>query len=156
MMDRKLAAIAIPLSNRSNLTEDENISLRQLERYLSSYDRYLIIPESLEIEIAGFKEKRFQSRYFGSVAAHRKLLFSKDFYEAFFQSVSRLNDKDCKHIAIAMPEQSRKILPIRAKMYKVAWDRIARVFPELEIWLVDIENKKYQRTPWIYWLGQNI
>lgn len=83
MMDRKLAAIAIPLSNRSNLTEDENISLRQLERYLSSYDRYLIIPESLEIEIAGFKEKRFQSRYFGSVAAHRKLLFSKDFYEAF-------------------------------------------------------------------------
>jgi len=80
----------------------------------------------------------------------------KDFYEAFFQSISRLNDKDCKHIVIAMPKQSRKILPIRAKIYKVAWERISQVFPELEIWLVDIDNKKYQRTPWIYWLGQNI
>ena len=76
----------------------------------------------------------------------------KDFYEAFFQAVSRLNNKDCKHCIIAMPESSRKSLPIRAKIYKVAWERIAKVFPELEIWLVDIENKKYQRTPWIYWL----
>ena len=76
----------------------------------------------------------------------------KDFYEAFFQTVSRLNNKDCRHCIIAMPESSRKILPIRAKIYKVAWERIAKVFPELEIWLVDIENKKYQRTSWMYWL----
>ena len=78
----------------------------------------------------------------------------KDFYEAFFQVISRLNNKDCKHIIIVMPEQSRKILPIRAKIYKVAWERIAKVFPELEIWLVDVENKKYERTSWIYWLAQ--
>ena len=51
-----------------------------------------------------------------------------------------------------MPESSRKMLPIRAKIYKVAWERIAKAFPELEIWLVDIENKKYQRTSWMYWL----
>ena len=76
----------------------------------------------------------------------------KDFYEAFFQTISRLNNKDCKHCIIAMPESSRKMLPIRAKIYKVAWERIAKTFPELEIWLVDIENKKYQRTSWIYWL----
>ena len=53
-----------------------------------------------------------------------------------------------------MPERVRKSLPIRAKIYKVAWERIAKVFPELEIWLVDVENKKYQRTSWIYWLAQ--
>ena len=76
----------------------------------------------------------------------------KNFYEAFFQSISRLNNKNCKHCIIAMPESSRKSLPIRAKIYKVAWERIANAFPELEIWLVDIENKKYQRTSWIYWL----
>jgi hypothetical protein len=51
-----------------------------------------------------------------------------------------------------MPESLRKILPIKAKIYKEAWKRIAKVFPELEIWLVDIEDKKYQRTSWIYWL----
>ncbi len=75
-----------------------------------------------------------------------------DFYEAFFQTISRLNNIDCKHCIIAMPESSRKMLPIRAKIYKVAWERIAKAFPELEIWLVDIENKKYQRTSWMYWL----
>jgi hypothetical protein len=78
----------------------------------------------------------------------------KDFYEAFFQVISRLNNKDCKHCIIAMPERVRKSLPIRAKIYKVAWERIAKAFPELEIWLVDVENKKYQRTSWIYWLVQ--
>ena len=76
----------------------------------------------------------------------------KNFYEAFFQSISRLNNKNCKHCIIAMSESSRKSLPIRVKIYKVAWERIANAFPELEIWLVDIENKKYQRTSWIYWL----
>jgi hypothetical protein len=77
----------------------------------------------------------------------------QDFFQAFFQVVSRLNNKDCKHCIIAMPESSRKLLPIRAKIYKIAWERIAQVFPELEIWLVDVENKKYQKTPWIYWLA---
>jgi hypothetical protein len=77
---------------------------------------------------------------------------TRDFYHAFFSAISRLNNKGCKHIVIAVPESLRKILPIRAKIYKVAWKRIAEVFPELEIWLVDTENKSYQRTPWGYWL----
>ena len=79
----------------------------------------------------------------------------KDFYEAFFQTISRLNNKDCRHCIIAMPENSRKMLPIRAKIYKVAWGRIAKVFPELEIWLVDTANKKYQKASWMYWLEDN-
>jgi hypothetical protein len=94
------------------------------------------------IEVIGFEESSLER--------------IKDFYEAFFQSISRLNNKDCKHCIIAMPETSRKSLPIRAKIYKVAWERIAKIFPELEIWLVDVENKKYQRTSWIYWLERNI
>ena len=76
----------------------------------------------------------------------------KDFYEAFFKSLSRLNNKDCNHCIIAIPESLRKFLYIRARIYKVAWERIAKVFPEFEIWIVDIENKKYQRTSWAYWL----
>jgi hypothetical protein len=91
------------------------------------------------IEVIGFEESSLER--------------VKDFYQAFFQSISRLNNKDCRHCIIAMPARSRKSLPIRAKIYKVAWERIAKVFPELEIWLVDVENKKYQRTSWIYWLA---
>lgn len=94
--------------------------------------------ENLYIEAIGFKESNIER--------------VKDFYEAFFKAISRLNNKDCSHIIIAIPESLRKILPIRAKIYKVAWERIAKIFPELEIWLVDLENKKYQKTSWIYWL----
>jgi hypothetical protein len=78
----------------------------------------------------------------------------QNFFQAFFQALSRLNNKGCKHIVIAMPQNMRKILPVRAKIYKVAWKRIAEAFPELEIWLVDTETKKYQKTSWIYWLKQ--
>jgi hypothetical protein len=94
--------------------------------------------EDLYIEVIGSEESSLER--------------VKDFYEAFFQTISSLNNRDCKHCIIAIPESSRKILPIRAKIYKIAWERIAKAFPELEIWLVDIENKKYQRTSWIYWL----
>ena len=99
---------------------------------------YNLDNEGFYIEVIGFEEAGLER--------------IKDFYEAFFQAVSRLNNKDCKHCIIAMPENSKKSLPIRAKIYKVAWERIAKIFPELEIWLVNVENKKYQKTSWIYWL----
>ncbi len=94
--------------------------------------------EDWYIEVVGFEESGIDR--------------VEDFYIVFFHAISRLNNKDCDHVIIAMPEQSRKFLPIRAKIYKVAWKRIAKAFPELEIWLVDIENKKYQKTSWSYWL----
>lgn len=76
---------------------------------------------------------------------------AKDFYEAFFRIVSRLND-DATHCVIALPEQARAGLPARARQHRIAWSRIAQAFPELEIWLVDVENRVYQRTSWIEWL----
>ena len=76
----------------------------------------------------------------------------EDFYKVFFRTISRLNNKDSDHCVIAVPENLRKFLYIRARIYRVAWKRIAKAFPELEIWIVDSENKKYQRTSWVYWL----
>jgi hypothetical protein len=95
--------------------------------------------ENWYIEVVGFEEPGIER--------------IQDFYQAFFQAVSRLNNKDCRHIVIAMPKKAAKILSIRAKIYKVAWERIANIFPELEIWLVDVENQKYQKTSWIYWVS---
>ena len=77
---------------------------------------------------------------------------SKDFFEVFFRAISRLNHKNCRHCVIAMPNKSRNGLPLRTKIYKVSWKRIANTFPKLEIWLVDTENKKYFKTTWLEWL----
>lgn len=93
--------------------------------------------EEWHIEVTGYKSS-------GPARA-------KDFYEAFFRIVSRLND-GATHCVIALPEQAGAGLPARARQHRIAWTRIAQAFPELEIWLVDVENRGYQRTSWIDWL----
>ncbi|MNY19142.1 hypothetical protein D3C86_1525630 [compost metagenome] len=75
---------------------------------------------------------------------------AKDFYEAFFRIVSRLND-GAQHLVIAMAAQARVGLPARAKQHRVAWKRIAMAFPELEVWLVDTEKGLYDRHSWAEW-----
>jgi hypothetical protein len=81
--EKHLAAIVVPLSDRNTFTDDERISLKHLERHLGAYDRYVVLPEHLDLKMAGFKEKRFSREFFGSVDANRRLMFSKRFYESF-------------------------------------------------------------------------
>ena len=93
--------------------------------------------EPWHIEVIGYKKV-------GAVRA-------KDFYEAFFRAVSRLNG-GASHVVIALAKQAEVGLPARARQHRVAWQRIARAFPELEIWLVDTVNATCQRTSWGDWL----
>ena len=72
---------------------------------------------------------------------------SKDFYEGFFRTVSRLND-GAKNCALALPDSFGKGMNRRVKQHFEAWKRIGAAFPELEIWLVDIINRTYQRYAW--------
>jgi hypothetical protein len=76
---------------------------------------------------------------------------ARDFYESFFRAISRLNE-DATDCVIAMPKQAEIGLPQRAKQYNVSWERIGKAFPELKIWLIDVENKTYKRTDWGEWL----
>lgn len=76
-------AVVVPLHLRAHLTPDEEISLRHLVHFLGRYDRFLVSPASLEFDLPGFRVKRFDDDYFGSAAAHRRLLLSREFYEAF-------------------------------------------------------------------------
>jgi hypothetical protein len=96
--------------------------------------------ENWYIEVAGFEESNMER--------------IEDFYKVFFRSISRLNNEDCDHCIVAIPDSLKKFLYIRARIYRVAWERLSKAFPELEIWVVDAEKKKYQRTPWIYWLSK--
>jgi hypothetical protein len=79
----KLVAVVVPLSNRNEFTPEENISLRHLMNFLGKYDKYFVIPESLQIEYPGFLIKRFNDRFFGSLRAHTKLMLSPKFYKSF-------------------------------------------------------------------------
>ena len=76
---------------------------------------------------------------------------SKDFYQVFFRAISRLED-GAKYCVIALPKRFERGFPMRVKQYKTAWARISKAFPELEIWLVDIESNCYKRTLWGDWL----
>lgn len=75
---------------------------------------------------------------------------AKDFYEAFFRAVSRLDD-GAQRCVIAMPHLAKRGLPDRARQYGVAWDRIGDAFPELQIWLVNVEARTYEKTVWHEW-----
>jgi len=79
----KLVAVVVALSNRNYLTDDEQISLKHLLHHLGHYDKFIIIPEELDFSLPGFEAKRFDNKYFGSAQAHKGLLFSKEYYEAF-------------------------------------------------------------------------
>ena len=72
---------------------------------------------------------------------------SKDFYEVFFRVISRLND-GAKRLVIALPIQYRVGFRSRVKQYRVGWERIGNVFPELDIWFVDIDNQVFEQSTW--------
>jgi len=79
----KVVAVVVPLSRRKEFTPEEEISLKHLIRFLGSYDKYFVVPESLQINYPGFGIKRFDEKFFGTVLAHTRLIFSPDFYETF-------------------------------------------------------------------------
>lgn len=93
--------------------------------------------QSWHIECIGYKSS-------GSARA-------KDFYESFFRIVSRLND-GANHLVLALAKRAEVGLPARARQHKIAWERIAVTFPELEIWLVDTEARAVAKRGWREWL----
>jgi hypothetical protein len=79
----KKVAIVIPLSNRTDFTLEERISLHHLVHYLGRYDKFLIAPLGMRIEMDGFQVKYFARKFFGSAAAHTHLTYAPFFYKAF-------------------------------------------------------------------------
>jgi hypothetical protein len=79
----KTVAVVVPMHNRVELAPEEEISLRHLVHFLGKYDKYLVVPESLNINYPGFGIKRFDDSFFGSTQAHTQLNFSPRYYKAF-------------------------------------------------------------------------
>lgn len=76
-------AIVVPLSLRTYLTLEEQLSLQHLVHYLGEYDKYFIAPERGGVNYEGFMVKRFSNKFFGSALAHDSLMLSRSFYASF-------------------------------------------------------------------------
>lgn len=84
-MKNKKVAIVIP-THKSQLNTDDLISLRHLEKYLSKYDKFLVIPEDTEFKrfkLKDIKTIKFAKKYFSSWRGYNELLLQKGFYEKF-------------------------------------------------------------------------
>ncbi|MEW6718188.1 MAG: DUF5672 family protein [Chloroflexota bacterium] len=57
--------------------------MNYLTHFLSGFQRYLLTPQSLKINLNGFDTVRFEDRYFSTIASYSKLLLSPKFYAAF-------------------------------------------------------------------------
>lgn len=79
---QKTVAVVVPYY-RADLTSDEQLSLKHLRRFLVDYDRYLILPRSLDKTPADFELKRFDNDYFKSVLDYNRLMLAPHFYETF-------------------------------------------------------------------------
>ncbi|MCP5549107.1 MAG: hypothetical protein H7A50_17225 [Akkermansiaceae bacterium] len=79
----KKVAILIPMSSRPGLTEEEEVSMRQLLHHLGSYDKFLLAPKGMKYDLEGFEVRGYPHRFFGSGAAHGRLLGTRGFYRGF-------------------------------------------------------------------------
>ena len=82
-MPSKAVAVVVTLSDQEKLTADEEISLRQVVHFLGQYDKFFVAPDHIRVPREDFGVKRYRRRYFGSAAAHSRLLLSRDFYRTF-------------------------------------------------------------------------
>jgi hypothetical protein len=78
----KEVAIYVP-TYRSELSADEQISVRHLEHYLGAYDKFLVIPDNLNVSVPGCRPIRFDPAYFTSAQAYSRLCLSEELYRAF-------------------------------------------------------------------------
>jgi hypothetical protein len=81
--DTSTVAVFVPMSNRKYLTPEEEISFRHLVHFLGKYDKYLVVPQSLDIHYPGFELLRFSNNFFGSHEANTRLMLSRKLYSAF-------------------------------------------------------------------------
>jgi len=130
-----------------------NISTDETLRELLMKDGYKMNPQRMHGEqgtdiVALNYDKVIYIEVIGHKADNNNR--AKDFYEVFFRALARLNE-GAKKIVIAVPSVSRRSIKNRANYIITAWKRIANAFPELEIWLVDVKNKRYEKTSWMEW-----
>lgn len=85
--NKALVAVVIPIY-QANLTDAEQMSLRQCMQVLGNYPVIIVKPESLDLpafrqEYPSLTFQSFDNRFFKGVDAYNRLMVSIDFYKTF-------------------------------------------------------------------------
>ena len=75
-------AIVLPIY-KSNISSNEEISLKSLNKYLSDYPIFTIGPFDTKNHFPNYNFMEFNPNNFDSVVSYSKLLLSKEFYKRF-------------------------------------------------------------------------
>lgn len=78
----KRVAIMVPLPS-PKLSADDEISIRHLRRHLGGYDKFLLVPQGMPVDMDGFSVLELDRKHFGSAANHNRMLYRTDFWENF-------------------------------------------------------------------------
>lgn len=78
----KRVAIMVPLP-APELSPDDRVSMRHLRRHLDHYEKFLLVPKGMKMELEGFELLELDRRHFGSAAKHNRMLYLPDFWEKF-------------------------------------------------------------------------
>lgn len=84
-MINKKVVILIP-THRFNLGDEDKISLIHLKKYLNKYDTFFVIPKrnsSKSFTSAGYKVKKVNDNFFGTLRRANEMYLNKEFYEIF-------------------------------------------------------------------------
>jgi len=73
---------------------------------------------------------------------------SREFYESFFRIVSRDRDNPDDVLVLALPERFKNGMRLRELQYPIAWEKLAKAFPNLKLWYVDTEQGRVEEHPW--------
>src|SRR3989344_2849097 len=82
---KKKVAIVIPY-HKENISIEEKISVNHLIKFLDSYDKFLVLPESIKkvyFKLPKMKIINFPNEYFTSVPKYCEMLNTKMFYNKF-------------------------------------------------------------------------
>lgn len=82
---QKKVVILIP-THRPYLTEDDKISLTHHKKYLNKYAAYFVIPKKISSDAflrLGYKVKKVDNNFFGTLRRANEALLNKKFYEYF-------------------------------------------------------------------------
>lgn len=84
-MSKKKVVIIIP-THRPNITEGDKVSLAHHKKFLSKYDTFFVIPKNISSKAfisAGYKVKKVDKNFFGTLRRANEALLNKKFYENF-------------------------------------------------------------------------
>ena len=70
-------------SQRAHITPFRSNLAAPSRSFSGKYDKFLLVPESLDFALPGLVMKSMGDRFFGGIEVHIRILFSNEYYHAF-------------------------------------------------------------------------